>query len=157
LLAYIRAGKTEAASALAKDLLAAARKMLPAGSPRLAASLAACGAVLVELPAWADAETVLRECLAIRGEKEPDDWRTFNAKSLLGAALLGQQKYADAEPLLVEGYEGMKKRQPAPGQHGAGPDPEQLTEALERLVQLYDQWEKPDQAARWRKELEKGK
>ena len=29
-----------------------------------------------------------------------------------------------------------------------------LTEALERLVQLYDAWDKPDEAAKWRKELE---
>jgi hypothetical protein len=30
-----------------------------------------------------------------------------------------------------------------------------LTAALERLVQLYDAWGKPDQAARWRPEREK--
>jgi hypothetical protein len=29
-----------------------------------------------------------------------------------------------------------------------------LSEAMERLVQLFDAWDKPDQAARWRKELE---
>ena len=29
-----------------------------------------------------------------------------------------------------------------------------LTEALERLVQLYEATDKPDEAARWRKELE---
>ena len=28
-----------------------------------------------------------------------------------------------------------------------------LTEALERLVQLYDAWGKPDQAAEWRAKL----
>ena len=31
--------------------------------------------------------------------------------------------------------------------------PARLTEALERLVQLYDAWEKPDQAAEWRAKL----
>lgn len=30
-----------------------------------------------------------------------------------------------------------------------------LTEALERLVQLYDAWGKPDQAAEWRAKLPK--
>jgi hypothetical protein len=29
-----------------------------------------------------------------------------------------------------------------------------LREALERLVQLYDAWNRPADAARWRKELE---
>jgi hypothetical protein len=31
--------------------------------------------------------------------------------STLGGALLGQQKYADAEPLLLKGYDGMKARE----------------------------------------------
>jgi len=30
---------------------------------------------------------------------------------MLGAALLGQKKYAEAEPLLIDGYEGMKQRE----------------------------------------------
>jgi hypothetical protein len=29
-----------------------------------------------------------------------------------------------------------------------------LTEALERIVELYDAWNKPQVAAKWRKELE---
>ena len=29
-----------------------------------------------------------------------------------------------------------------------------LIQAVERLVQLYDAWGQPDQAAKWRKELE---
>ena len=41
----------------------------------------------------------------------PDDWLTFNARSLLGGSLLGQKKYAEAEPLLLSGYEGMKQRE----------------------------------------------
>jgi tetratricopeptide (TPR) repeat protein len=33
----------------------------------------------------------------------------------------------------------------------------ELTEALERLVRLYEQWERPDEAAKWRTELERAK
>jgi len=53
----------------------------------------------------------LKECLAIREKKEPNNWRTFNTKSMLGGALLGQKNYADAEPLLLAGYEGMKQQE----------------------------------------------
>jgi hypothetical protein len=63
---------------------------------------------------------------------------------------VGQRKYSEAEPLLVEGYEGMKQR--------AAKIPPQgkirLTEALQWLVQLYSAWDKPEQAATWRRELE---
>ena len=81
------------------------------GSSRLATALATNGNFLLELSAWTDAEPILRECLAIREITEPDAWSTFNAKSLLGAALLGQRKYTDAEPLLLQGHQGMKERE----------------------------------------------
>jgi eukaryotic-like serine/threonine-protein kinase len=80
-------------------------------------------------------------------KKEPADWSTFNTQSLLGGVLLGQKKYADAEPLLVQGYEGMKQREakiPALGRV-------RLTEAQERLVQFYTATDKADE---WRKKLE---
>ena len=68
----------------------------------------------------------------------------------MGAALLGRQKYAEAEPLMLTGYEGLKQREAkivAPMRY-------KLTEALERLVQLYDAWGKPGEAGKWRQELE---
>ena len=93
---------------------------------------------------------MLRECLAIRQKKEPDEWRVFNTRSMLGAALLGQNKHGDAEPLLLKGYEGMEKR-------AAGiPGPirkARLTEAVERLIALYEATGQSGEAARWRKEL----
>jgi hypothetical protein len=69
---------------------------------------------------------------------------------MLGGALLGQKKYAEAEPLLLQGYEGMKQREArisATGKFG-------LTKALERLVQLYEATGQKDKAAEWRKKLE---
>jgi eukaryotic-like serine/threonine-protein kinase len=92
---------------------------------------------------------VLRECLAVREKKAPDDWPSFHAKSMLGEAQLGQKKYADAEPLLVAGYAGLKQREkklPPPGKI-------RLTEAAARLVQLYEAWGKPAEAAKWRQLL----
>jgi Tfp pilus assembly protein PilF len=117
--------------------------------PNLAGVLAHLGGTLVKAQHHAEAEKVLRQCLAIREQKEPDDWRTFNARSLLGGALLGQKKYADAEALLLQGYEGMNQREAKiPPEKKA-----QLPEALDRLVQLYDAWGKPEKAAPWRAKL----
>src|SRR5262249_1209478 len=65
------------------------------------------GANLLRQQKWTEAETVLRECLALPAKGEPDVWHESHTKSLLGAALLGQKKYAEAEPLLLRGYEGM--------------------------------------------------
>ena len=149
LIAYTRAGKSADAMALVKVQLASARESLPATSPQLAAVLAQSGSALLELKAWADAEPILRECLAIREKKEPDDWRTFSTRSMLGGALLGQEKYSDAEPLLVHGYEGMKQRvAKIPANSKV-----RLTEALERLVRLYEATGETDKVAEWKKKL----
>ena len=69
---------------------------------------------------------------------------------MLGRSLAGQKKYADAEPLLLAGYAGMKEREakiPAVGKF-------LLTECLEGLVQLYDAWDKKAQANEWRTKLD---
>jgi tetratricopeptide (TPR) repeat protein len=105
---------------------------------------------LLDAKQFPKAEKHLRESLVVRERNQSDAWTTFNAKSLLGGALLGRQKYADAEPLLRASYEGLKR-------HADKIPPEGkvcLTEALERLVQLYDARGNADEAARWRKELE---
>jgi len=54
--------------------------------------------------------------------------RTSNI-SLLGGALLGQKKYAEAEPQLLKGYEGMKNRKNTIPKVG---EP-RIPEALDRL------------------------
>ncbi len=91
-------------------------------------------------------------------------WLIFNTRSVLGAALAGQgadpslalgariEKLREAEPLLLEGYEGMKD-------HPDAPD-ERKNEALQQIIDLYTAWHEadPDQdydaeAAEWRAKL----
>jgi hypothetical protein len=126
----------------------ARRKSLPKESPQLAAVLAQYGLILLQAKAFAEAEPVLRECLAIREKAEPDAWSTFNTRSLLGGALLGQKKYAEAEPLLRQGYEGMKAREKTIPKAEAT----RLPEVLDRLIELYTATGKPDEVERWRAE-----
>src|SRR5262249_55608020 len=148
--AYVSAGQSAAAVKLGQELLADARKSVPPGSPQIAGLLGHLGLALLQLKACPDAEAVLCECLAIREKRQPDAWTTFNTKSLLGGPLLGQQKYADAEPLLLQGYEGMKQRADKIPKEAKS----RLNEAIDRLVQLYDAWGKPVDAEKWRLQLE---
>jgi hypothetical protein len=108
--------------------------------------LAGLGHNLLKQRWYAEAEPLLRECLAIREQRLPDSWLRFNTQSMLGGALLGQQKYAEAEPLLLQGYEGMKQRE------ARIPPPEKarLPEAVERLVQLYEATGQLEKARLWR-------
>ena len=98
------------------------------------AALATMADTLLAQGKFAEADPAARECLAIREKLIPDHWLTFNTRSLLGGSLLGQKKYADAEPLLRSAYQGMRQREatiPAAGKV-------RLKQALERLVQLYE-------------------
>jgi tetratricopeptide (TPR) repeat protein len=117
---------------------------------RTAGVLANLGRNLLKQGNCAESERVLRQCLAIRAKKLPDDWQTSHTRSLLGGALLGQEKYAEAEPLLLEGYEGLKQREakilPA--------EKVRLGEAAGRLVRLYEATGDKEKAAEWRKKLE---
>src|SRR5262245_19059893 len=99
------------------------------------------------------AEPILRECLAITEKKEPDSWKTANVRSLLGASLLGQKKHAEAEPLLLEGYHGLKRHagKPPPGDDLPMP-PYLVAEAVDRIIQFYEDCGKTEEAARWRME-----
>jgi tetratricopeptide (TPR) repeat protein len=97
----------------------------------------------------ADAERLLRECLSISEKKGLDDWRTGQTRSRLGASLVGQKKYAEAEPVLLQGYEGMKVHEAQiPAAYK-----KRLAEAGTRIIQLYDAWSKKDKAAEWRTKL----
>ena len=90
---------------------------------------------------------VANNAQAIREKKSPDDWATFDARSLLGASLLGQKKFAEAEPFLLSGYEGLMAREtkiPASSR-------KRIAEAAARMIQLYDAWDKSDMAEEWRK------
>ena len=142
------------AEAWRRKCLAVVKEQHGPESAEYAIELTGLGSNLLQQDKLADAEPFLQESLAIRRKLQPEVWTTFNTQSLLGAALLGQQKYADAEPHLVQGYEGMKKSEKDLGhKHHGPPTRQRLTEALERLVQLYDAWDKPVDAAKWRKEL----
>jgi tetratricopeptide (TPR) repeat protein len=133
-----------------KKVFASRLRLYESGSPyRDDNGLARRTQALLEAGKFAEAEPLARECLALREKIVPDDWRRFNAKSMLGGALLGQKKYTDAGPLLLSGYEGMKNREaqiPAAGKV-------RVKETLQRLVQLCEETSRPDKAAEWRQEL----
>jgi serine/threonine protein kinase/lipopolysaccharide biosynthesis regulator YciM len=141
----------EAAEAWRRKWLAVVKAKDGPQSAAYATALAGLGGNLLLQHQHAEAKAILREALPIAEKQQPDAWTTFQTQALLGGALLGQENYAEAEPLLLAGYEGLKQRQ-AKIPRG---DKKSLAEALDRLVQLYDTWGKPDRANQWRAERAK--
>ena len=66
---------------------------------------------------------------------------------MLGEALLGQGKAAEAEPLLVAGAEALVARPEAIPEDAR---PERLGDAVDRLVRLYEVTDRPEKADEWR-------
>jgi tetratricopeptide (TPR) repeat protein len=111
---------------------------------------AALGRKWLQQNEYAKAEPLLRYDLS--RHKQADNWYRFHSESLLGESLRGQndpRKFDEAERLVIEGYEGMKRHAakiPAPRKH-------YLTEAGERVVRFYEDSGKPEEAAKWRAKL----
>ncbi|MBL8820943.1 MAG: hypothetical protein JNJ77_00010 [Planctomycetia bacterium] len=107
--------------------------------------------VLLAQNRWHEAETVILELKNLTEKTDTDSWSYFNIHSLLGAAMMGQKRYAEAEPLLIKGYEGLKQREKTIPPRSST----RLPEALDRLIQLYTETNKPDEVKKWQAERDR--
>jgi tetratricopeptide (TPR) repeat protein len=116
--------------------------------------------ILLKQERFAEAELIARQAQELFEttpivHSGPNNVRTFHAISLVGGALLGQKRYAEAEPFLLKGYEGIKQREALIAH-------ENLTwiwpkDALRRIIQLYEETNQAEKAHQWREKLQKDK
>jgi tetratricopeptide (TPR) repeat protein len=144
---YQRQGKYGKAETVAAQSLVAQRHTLGPENPDTMDAAADLALAYQSQGKFAESEPLARQAFEFDRKKRPDDWQRFRAESLLGGSLAGQKKYAEAEPLLLQGYQGMAARK----QRIAVPDRYHLDRAREWIVQLYEAWGKPEKAAEWRK------
>jgi len=142
-----REGKYALAEAAGVQVLAGRRRALGSEHPDTMDSAADLALAYLARGNFNASEPLAREVLEWNEKKQPGDWPRFRAESLLGASLAGQKRYAEAEPLLLEGYQGMTVRKARMGV----PDQYHIDHARDWIVQLYKSWGKPEQAAEWRK------
>jgi serine/threonine protein kinase/tetratricopeptide (TPR) repeat protein len=148
--ACLRAGQLDKADLLLRDALA---RIPPSGRApgRGGAQRAnALGWLALTMHLKGDqdeAETLIRQALAFQRKWTPDYVKRYYWESLHGAILLAQKKYAEAEPLLLQGYQGMKER-PIGGTFVI-----EFREAGERVVRFYEEINQPERARRWRERL----
>ena len=109
------------------------------------------------LDEYDEAEKLLRESVNIYKDGGFEGWQNFESESLLGEAMLGQQKFNTAEKLLLAGHKGLELRfESIPPIHK-----DCLAESMGRFVKLYEAWDqtKPDQgyeskAVEWQRKLD---
>jgi len=149
-LLYRYQGEYAQAEPLFIKVLDLQRRVLGPGHPRRLASMNDLALLYLNQGKDAQAEALLREALKTHEKAMTDTWGRYNCQSLLGASLAGQKKYAEAEGLLLSGYEGMEQRVgtiPAASQF-------RLEQAGEQIVELYREWGKPEKAVEWREKLQ---
>jgi tetratricopeptide (TPR) repeat protein len=142
---YQREGKYGLAETQGTQALAGLRRALGPEHPDTMESVADLALACVSQRKFAESEALAHEVLEFN-RKMPEDWERFRAESLLGASLSGQKRYAEAEPLLLEGYQGMlarKDRIPVERDY-------YLDRAHKWLMELYEASGKPEKAAEWR-------
>ena len=140
---YQREGKFDLAEKNASRALAGRRHASGSDNPDTMISAADLALADLSQGKFAESEPLAREDLAFQQKQQPDDWQHYRAETLLGESLSQQKKYAEAEPLLLDGYRGMLAREERIG----APDRPHLEYARAWLVQLYEAWGKPQKAA----------
>jgi tetratricopeptide (TPR) repeat protein len=142
-------GRITEAETLFASALEARRRVLGPAHPDTISTMAFLGDVLLQQKKYAAAENVLRPAGG-NNEKLPDSWERYWSQNLLGASLVGQKQFEQAEPLLITGYQGVKQRENSIPLEDRRVEPQ----AGERIVQLYENWDQPQKAAEWRVKLE---
>jgi len=144
-------GRSAEAEPLVREALQIRQKKLNADHPDIVNNKAQLAMILLDLRRYDEAETLARECVAAP-DALPGLYKfgrgRFYSMSLLGGALSGQaatlsdsnraaaaRKFSEAEPLLIEGFEGMHVPSDTVVTRRCNHD------ALERIVMLYEAWD----------------
>ena len=136
-------GRPKDAEPFAREALSIVDALPGGRHPNRAVFLRNLAAVLAAEGKGKEGEPLAREALAVfRSSSSSTTWRTPDAESVLGSCLAVQGRFTEAEPLLLGSYP-LLKAEPGDGARYA-------PAALQRIVDLYAAWGRPDRAAAWR-------
>jgi non-specific serine/threonine protein kinase/serine/threonine-protein kinase len=126
-------------------VLAGRRRTLGDTHPETIDAELVLGQIRVDAGRFAPAERVLRNVLRMYDQSDGGGWQRGVALAYLGESLAGQRRFAEAEPLLLEGYrvlEAQRNEIPADEQKAVG-------ETRAALHRLYQQWGRPEKSSEW--------
>jgi eukaryotic-like serine/threonine-protein kinase len=147
---YHDEGKDDLAEPLLMKALELRRRVLGPANPDTLSTMGELAEVELQKNNYADAEPLLREALGTTEKTSPEAWNRYYFQALLGASLAGQKRFAEAEPFLVSGREGMVQRESKVPADSLG----RVAQAGQRIVELYQSWGKLEQAAEWRQKVQ---
>jgi eukaryotic-like serine/threonine-protein kinase len=146
---YRNQDKYSQAAPLYARVLEAERRVLGEEHPDTLSTMTSLGHVRLQQLKYSEAEATLRAALKVYERAGLDLWERYYCQNLLGRSLADQKKFAEAEPFLISGYEGMLQRE---GEIPASARSD-LAEAGHRVLGLYRDWKKPEKTAEWQQKL----
>jgi eukaryotic-like serine/threonine-protein kinase len=145
--AFFSEGKYSEAEAGINETLKIYRATTSQQFINYATALTVQGLIYSQTDRTEEAEKLLREAVRIRTENVPEThFLRATANGALGEFLTAQKRFPEAEPFLLASHASLKKSQAA--------NSPRTRLALQRLVNLYEAWNKPEQAAPYRASLE---
>ena len=143
-------GKFTEAEELLREAVGNCARIMGDESYRTYAFRKHLGDVLVSTGKLEEAESLLRELIDFTSgfprESRRRNLDLAQARSSLGACLAAQERFAEAEPLLTEGFEGLRREM--------GETSGSAFKTLKEIVDLYEAWGKEDKAEEFRRLLE---
>ncbi|MCP4660578.1 MAG: serine/threonine protein kinase [bacterium] len=138
-----RTGDAGEARELYREALDIRRRLLGENHPEVASTETNLATLLVVEGRYQEAESLSRRALRTLRDSRTGHWRVAYARSVLGSSLVGLGRYEEAESHLSESYPILVE---AKRQCTAYP-----RDAIRRLIDLYDAWDRPEKAAGYRR------
>lgn len=136
-------GDWVAAEPLFREVVAMYRSVLGADHPRVGFSQHNLASLLALQGEFGEAERLVRDAIRINVAARGDaHWLTAYYRTGLGMCLTGLGRYDEAEPLLLEAFAALEDE--------LGGENRFTQTALKRLVDLYERWDRVEEAAEYR-------
>ncbi len=119
-----------------------------ASSPSLDDALARLTQSSLKTSDFVSAEKAARECMKLRQQSSPEGYSQYGTMSQLGESLAGQNRFAEAEAMLLDAYRQLSAKEhmiPASARARV------IREARARIVRMYEASGKPDKAETWKR------
>ncbi len=130
-----------------------ALRSVPGMEANLRLNGAALGWTRIQQDKFGPAEAILREiCPGLADPRNPESesYRRYNCEAELAASLVGQKRFAEAEPILLRAYDGIRRFKPAGTEQDAGFS---AADAGAWIVRMYKDWGQPEKVVEWEKKV----
>ncbi len=135
-------GDYDRAESLVREALVLNHQFLGPKSPGFSLTQIQLADLMARKGEYTEAECLAREAQAVFRNCFPmGHWNLIVAESVIGQCLTGQGHFLEVEDLLLSSYKSLRFRK--------GEQSQVVRSALERVISLYEQWGKPEQADRY--------